>query len=105
MKKPKDVIPEPNRLLYPREKIQIGWKSSGRKWQVGSGMINMGNTCYLNSTLQALFHVPSFANWLYSDQIHRDRCADTGKLKRVILEKKFEILNQNIFPKVLEQVV
>lgn len=63
-------------ILFPRESVQIGWKSSGRKWQIGAGMINVGNTCYLNSTLQALFHVPSFANWLLSDveEAHRESC-------------------------------
>lgn len=42
-------------------------------------MYNVGNTCYLNSTLQALFHVPAFANWLYADDEHRKKCEETSK--------------------------
>ncbi|XP_050098522.1 ubiquitin carboxyl-terminal hydrolase 36 isoform X2 [Anopheles aquasalis] len=71
-------LPAPKRTLFPRENVQVGWKTTGRKWQVGAGMINMGNTCYLNSTLQALFHVPAIANWLVSDVQHRARCDDGG---------------------------
>ncbi|KAM7356838.1 ubiquitin specific peptidase 36 isoform 2-T3 [Cochliomyia hominivorax] len=73
-------LPAPKRILYPRENVRVGWKTTGRKWDVGVGMVNVGNTCYLNSTLQALFHVPSMANWLMSDTTHMERCesTDTG---------------------------
>lgn len=67
-------LPQPKRVLFPRENVRVGWKSTGRKWDVGVGMTNVGNTCYLNSTLQALFHVPSMANWLMSDSAHMERC-------------------------------
>ncbi|XP_023180073.2 ubiquitin carboxyl-terminal hydrolase 36 [Drosophila hydei] len=67
-------LPKPKRVLYPRENIRIGWKQSERKWQVGSGMLNVGNTCYLNSTLQALFHIPALANWLVSETSHLENC-------------------------------
>ncbi|XP_055619471.1 ubiquitin carboxyl-terminal hydrolase 36 isoform X2 [Toxorhynchites rutilus septentrionalis] len=75
----KDQIPTPKRMLFPRENVQLGWKASGRKWNTGAGMTNVGNTCYLNSTLQALFHVPAIANWLLSDSEHRERCDDNGQ--------------------------
>ncbi|KAH8364174.1 hypothetical protein KR084_003451 [Drosophila pseudotakahashii] len=73
-------LPKPKRVLYPRENIRIGWKQSDRKWQVGTGMINVGNTCYLNSTLQALLHIPALANWLVSEQAHLENCnvAESG---------------------------
>ena len=31
------------------------------------GLINLGNTCYLNATIQCLFHIPSFTNLLLSN--------------------------------------
>lgn len=70
-------LPEPKRILFGRENIQVGWTT--KKWHVGTGMTNAGNTCYLNSILQALYHVPSFANWLMADSNHRDNCDEKSK--------------------------
>lgn len=70
-------LPTPKQTLFSRENVQIGWRSTSRKWSVGVGMTNVGNTCYLNSTLQALFHVPALANWLMSDSVHREDCEET----------------------------
>lgn len=74
----KDQLPVPKRTLFQREEVQLGWKATGHRWNVGAGMINVGNTCYLNSTLQALFHVPAIANWLLSDSAHREKCNENG---------------------------
>ncbi|KAK2716614.1 ubiquitin carboxyl-terminal hydrolase 36-like [Artemia franciscana] len=71
----KGSLPPPNVTLHNWTDIELGWK---RNIPVGAGMINMGNTCYLNSTLQALFHVPSFVNWILNEKKHRTRCSQRG---------------------------
>lgn len=55
-------------------------------------MINVGNTCYLNSTLQALFHVPAFANWLISDSLHRETCEEKSKHTKKINSSVFDVV-------------
>uniref|UniRef100_A0A8C5R236 USP domain-containing protein n=1 Tax=Leptobrachium leishanense TaxID=445787 RepID=A0A8C5R236_9ANUR len=50
--------------------VSMTWKVvSG----VGAGLQNLGNTCYLNSTLQCLTYTPPLANYLQSKQ-HSHNC-------------------------------
>ncbi|XP_065160170.1 ubiquitin carboxyl-terminal hydrolase 36 [Atheta coriaria] len=71
-----ETLPAAKHVLYPHDAVQLGWNNSD--WAVGAGMVNMGNTCYLNSTIQALFHVPALVNWLVSDKQKISDCEDSG---------------------------
>lgn len=82
-------LPQPKRILFPRESVQVGWNHIGR-WSSGCGFNNIGNTCYLNSALQAFFHVPALAHWLVSDNIHREKCL--SKLHKISIEFMFTII-------------
>ncbi|CAM9158953.1 unnamed protein product, partial [Bubo scandiacus] len=60
----------PQRILYPPEKISMEWKQRQR---AGAGLHNLGNTCFLNSTLQCLTYTPPLANYLLSRE-HSQSC-------------------------------
>ena len=70
-----EQIPEPKITLFRREQVELGYNRSPAG--PGAGMFNMGNTCYLNSTLQALFHTPAFVNYLRNGG-HENSCSFSG---------------------------
>ncbi|KAI5720981.1 hypothetical protein M8J77_014180 [Diaphorina citri] len=67
----KCLLPKPKEILYSPNKITLGWQG---RVPAGAGLVNAINTCYLNSCLQALFHIPSFHNWLLNDTEHQTLC-------------------------------
>jgi len=69
-----DQVPEPKVTLFRREQVELGYRAPAGP---GAGMFNMGNTCYLNSTLQALFHTPAFVNYLRFGG-HENSCGSNG---------------------------
>ena len=54
----------------PPTKTPLSWKSLS---QVGAGLQNMGNTCYVNATLQCLTYTEPLASYMLSQQ-HGTTC-------------------------------
>ena len=65
-----DGIPEPARVLCPLEIISFDWPVSSR---IGAGLANLGNTCFLNATLQCLTYTAPLVNYLRCSG-HRKHC-------------------------------
>ncbi|XP_063525505.1 ubiquitin carboxyl-terminal hydrolase 17-like protein 6 [Pongo pygmaeus] len=63
------------RQLAPREKLPL---SSRRPAAVGAGLQNMGNTCYVNASLQGLTYTLPLANYMlsreHSQTCHHHKC-------------------------------
>ncbi|CAH6787111.1 Usp17lb [Phodopus roborovskii] len=60
------VVPE----LAARE-IQMSWE---KPHDVGAGLENVGNSCYLNAALQCLTYTPPLVNYMLSQEHSRDCC-------------------------------
>lgn len=69
-----DGIPAPQKLLFPGNKLTLKWE---RVYRVGAGLHNLGNTCFLNSTVQCLTYTPPLANYLLSKE-HTRACHQSG---------------------------
>ncbi|XP_048466755.1 ubiquitin carboxyl-terminal hydrolase 36 isoform X2 [Rhincodon typus] len=69
-----DGIPAPQKVLFPMEKLSMKWV---RVCRVGAGLHNLGNTCFLNSTVQCLTYTPPLANYLLSKE-HSKTCPQIG---------------------------
>ncbi|XP_068193552.1 ubiquitin carboxyl-terminal hydrolase 36 isoform X2 [Antennarius striatus] len=69
-----DGIPAPQKMLFPGNKLTLKWE---RVYRVGAGLHNLGNTCFLNSTVQCLTYTPPLANYLLSKE-HRSACHQSG---------------------------
>lgn len=63
-------IPKPKRDIFDAKNVILEWKSVHG---VGSGLTNLGNTCFLNSVLQCLLYTPPLRNYLTSAD-HKKNC-------------------------------
>ncbi|MEE6519502.1 hypothetical protein FKM82_031362, partial [Ascaphus truei] len=69
-----DGFLSPQKVLFQADKLSMKWERVSR---VGAGLQNLGNTCFLNSTVQCLTYTPPLANYLLSKE-HSRNCQQGG---------------------------
>ena len=70
---PKDEeesIFSPKVTLFNKDELALTWNSVRG---IGPGLVNLGNTCFLNSVIQCLTYTPPLANYLLSGE-HKKKC-------------------------------
>jgi len=67
------ALPPSNAYLYPKKDTYRFLEGKRPVRPVGAGLKNMGNTCYLNSVLQALTYTAPFSAYLLSKE-HELQC-------------------------------
>uniref|UniRef100_A0A672PBC5 Ubiquitin carboxyl-terminal hydrolase n=1 Tax=Sinocyclocheilus grahami TaxID=75366 RepID=A0A672PBC5_SINGR len=69
-----DGIALPQKVLFSPERLCLKWNQGHR---VGAGLHNLGNTCFLNSTLQCLTYTAPLANYMLTRE-HSKTCHEPG---------------------------
>lgn len=70
---PKDEetsIFSPKVIIFNKEDLVLTWTSVRG---IGPGLVNLGNTCFLNSVIQCLTYTPPLVNYLLSGE-HKKKC-------------------------------
>jgi len=60
----------PKVILFNKADLVLCWNDIRN---VGPGLVNLGNTCFLNSVIQCLTYTPPLANYLLSGE-HKKNC-------------------------------
>uniref|UniRef100_A0A8C5GZ11 Ubiquitin carboxyl-terminal hydrolase n=1 Tax=Gouania willdenowi TaxID=441366 RepID=A0A8C5GZ11_GOUWI len=75
-------IEMPRKVLFSPDRLLLKW---ARVHDIGAGLMNAGNTCYLNSVLQCITYTPPLANYMLTKE-HSKTCHEPGFCMMCIME-------------------
>ncbi|XP_010085813.1 PREDICTED: ubiquitin carboxyl-terminal hydrolase 36-like, partial [Pterocles gutturalis] len=78
-----DGFPTPQKVQFPVERLSMTWE---RIYRIGAGLQNLGNSCFLNSTMQCLTYTPPLANYLLSKE-HGRTCNHGGFCMMCVMQE------------------
>ncbi|EGD77762.1 hypothetical protein PTSG_08851 [Salpingoeca rosetta] len=96
----KDGFVEAKRQLFNQNTLRVTWK---KPRPMGAGLGNLGNTCFLNATLQCLAYTPALANFCLSGQYQRTHTPQPGfdamKLVELHVHRSLTSPKRTVLPK------
>ncbi|XP_075919847.1 uncharacterized protein LOC142922793 isoform X2 [Petromyzon marinus] len=78
-----DGIPAARLSLFAPERLSLRWENDVGK---GAGLRNLGNTCFLNATLQCLAYTPPLVNYLLLQE-HCSTCQQSDFCLMCVMER------------------
>ena len=87
-----DGLPRPEQVLFPENRLDYSWRFP----EGGCGLVNRGNTCFINAALQCLTYTPPLVNYLVSG-LHGSECKFWLQIDSItedfIVEFSFNVYN------------